>query len=280
MITTKGAIGCIRSFYRTQPCSGAPRRRRRRPCSAAWAASGAFIQKGRASCVRGERTAKLGIVLSGRVLIQSGDLWGNTTVLDNVLPGQIFAETYACTGEVLLVDAAAAEDTTVLFLDVSRVLQLCPDACAHHRRLVANLLHLSAQKNLNLSRKILHTSAKSIRGAAAVLFFRPFPALRQPRFHHPLQPPAAGGLPQCGPQRPVPRTEQNAEGGPAAHRAQPRHAVARRSFLTRPLPFSRPAGPASAGAAVFLFLSGRRLYFPTKYPPLNVYTGLKKEDKP
>ena len=112
----------------------------------------------------GERTAKLGIVLSGRVLIQSGDLWGNTTVLDNVLPGQIFAETYACTGEVLLVDAAAAEDTTVLFLDVSRVLQLCPDACAHHRRLVANLLHLSAQKNLNLSRKILHTSAKSIRG--------------------------------------------------------------------------------------------------------------------
>lgn len=113
----------------------------------------------------GERVTALGLVLTGSVLIQSSDLWGNTTVLDSVGPGQIFAETYACTPEEpLMVDVVAAEPTQVLFLTVERVLTVCSHTCAHHARLVRNLLALSAQKNLNLSRKIFHTSARSIRG--------------------------------------------------------------------------------------------------------------------
>ena len=44
------------------------------------------------------------------------------------------------------------------------MLTVCSHTCAHHARLVRNLLALSAQKNLNLSRKIFHTSARSIRG--------------------------------------------------------------------------------------------------------------------
>ena len=63
-----------------------------------------------------------------------------------------------------MVNVTAAEDAEVLFLNVERVLRVCPRACAHHGRLLRNLLTLSAQKNLNLSRKIFHTSAKSIRG--------------------------------------------------------------------------------------------------------------------
>ena len=113
----------------------------------------------------GERVTALGLVLTGSVLIQSSDLWGNTTVLDSVGPGQIFAETYACTPEEpLMVDVVAAEPTQALFLTVERVLTVCSHTCAHHARLVRNLLALSAQKNLNLSRKIFHTSARSIRG--------------------------------------------------------------------------------------------------------------------
>lgn len=112
----------------------------------------------------GDTTAALGLVISGSALIQSDDLWGNTTVFDRVRPGQIFAETYACTGEPLLVDVVAAEPCTVLFLEVGRALRICPNTCAHHERLIRNLLSLSAQKNLNLSRKIFHTAAKSIRG--------------------------------------------------------------------------------------------------------------------
>lgn len=112
----------------------------------------------------GDTVTELGLVLTGSILIQNDDFWGNTTVLDHVMPGQIFAETYACTGEPLMVDVVAAEAAEILFLNVGRVLQTCPQACGHHSKLIRNLLFLSARKNLNLSRKIFHTSSKSIRG--------------------------------------------------------------------------------------------------------------------
>lgn len=113
----------------------------------------------------GDVVTALGMVLSGRVVIQNDDLWGSTTVLDSVGPGEIFAETYACMpGEPLMVHVTAAEPARVLFLDMGRVLQVCSHACGHHSRLIRNLLSLSAQKNLRLSRKIFHTSPKSIRG--------------------------------------------------------------------------------------------------------------------
>lgn len=113
----------------------------------------------------GDVVTCLGMVLSGSVLIENNDLWGNATVLDSVAPGRIFAETYACAfGEPLMVDVVAAEPTEVLFLNVDRVLKVCSNACDYHNRLIRNLLSISAQKNLNLSRKIFHTAPKSIRG--------------------------------------------------------------------------------------------------------------------
>ena len=79
--------------------------------------------------------------------------------------GQIFAETYACVpGERLMVNVRAAEPVRVLFLDVGKVLHVCSGACSCHNKLIRNLLSISAQKNLNLSRRILHTSSKTIRG--------------------------------------------------------------------------------------------------------------------
>ena len=58
----------------------------------------------------GDRVSELGLVLSGSVLIENDDLWGNRSILDRIGPGQIFAETYACVpGEKLLVTVTAAE---------------------------------------------------------------------------------------------------------------------------------------------------------------------------
>ena len=125
----------------------------------------------------GEVITSLGLVLSGNVLVEFGDFWGNTAVLDSVGPGQIFAETYACTpGEPLMVNVVAACQTQVLFLNLEHVLRVCSHACSHHNTLIRNLLALSAQKNLNLTRKIFHTSARSIR--ARLLSYLSYQALR------------------------------------------------------------------------------------------------------
>ena len=77
--------------------------------------------------MEGAPTEQLGVVLSGRVIIEMSDVWGNNSVLSSVAPGGTFAEAYACIpGEPLMVNVVAAEDSTVLLLNAHRVLTLMP----------------------------------------------------------------------------------------------------------------------------------------------------------
>ena len=62
-----------------------------------------------------------------------------------------------------MVNVTAAEDTEALLLNIRRVLEPCSKVCPYHVRLVRNLLALCAGKNLQLSRRVLHTGPKSIR---------------------------------------------------------------------------------------------------------------------
>lgn len=113
----------------------------------------------------GDSAEAMGLILSGSIHIENDDVWGNKNILSRVSKGQVFAEAYACIpGTHMLVNAVATEDTTVLFLDIKKVLHTCPAACSHHSRLIQNLLTVLARKNLNLTQKIFHTSQKSIRG--------------------------------------------------------------------------------------------------------------------
>ena len=122
------------------------------------------FQKGEIIFPEGTATEQIGVVLSGRVIIEMGDVWGNNSVLSSVGAGGIFAEAYACVpGEPLMVNVTAAEDTEVLLLHIGQVLEPCAKVCPRHLRLLRNLLTLSAGKNLQLSRRVLHTSPKSIR---------------------------------------------------------------------------------------------------------------------
>ena len=85
--------------------------------------------------------------------------------MGNVAPGSVFAEAYACVpGQPMLVTVSAAEDTSVLFMNVGRVLTTCTNSCVFHTRLIQNLLTVCAHKSIQLSQRIHHTSSKSIRG--------------------------------------------------------------------------------------------------------------------
>lgn len=113
----------------------------------------------------GDCVQSMGMVMSGSVEISSIDFWGNKSVLDRVSPGLVFAETYACLqNEPLQVTVSAAEACEILFLNIGRMFSACPNTCSSHQKLIANMLMISAQKNLKLSRRMLHTSPKTIRG--------------------------------------------------------------------------------------------------------------------
>ena len=61
-------------------------------------------KKGETIYCAGDVTTEIGLVLSGSVLIENVDAWGNCSVLDKVGEGRIFAESYACVpGERLFI---------------------------------------------------------------------------------------------------------------------------------------------------------------------------------
>lgn len=124
-----------------------------------------FYKKGETVFSPGVPTAHLGLVKSGLILIEHIDVWGGNSILGNAGPGAIFGEAYACLpNEPLMIHATAAKDSRILLLDAAKICQTCPSSCPFHVKLIRNLLSICASKNLQLSRKILHTGPKSIRG--------------------------------------------------------------------------------------------------------------------
>lgn len=124
-----------------------------------------LFSKGETIFRSGQTTNYLGLVLSGSIMIENNDIWGNHSILGHAAAGEIFGETYACIpGEPLLVNVIADTRSEILFLDTGRLVQTCPNSCSHHRLMIENLLQICARKNLDLSRRSLHTSSKSIRG--------------------------------------------------------------------------------------------------------------------
>ena len=112
----------------------------------------------------GSIVTDIGLVLSGSVRIEHSDLWGNKSILGITPAGGVFAESYACIpNEPMMVDAVANEDCNILFISVPKLFMPC-SVCKNQNRLIQNLVMISARKNLQLSRRSLHTSPKTIRG--------------------------------------------------------------------------------------------------------------------
>lgn len=122
------------------------------------------FEKGQAIFLVDDKTQEIGLIVSGSVLVENNDLWGNRSVFAAIEKNQIFAESYAFSNEKLKVDVIAVEDTEVLFLNAKSIITMCEKACHFHTQLIQNLLSISSSNNIRLSERILNTSSKTIRG--------------------------------------------------------------------------------------------------------------------
>lgn len=112
----------------------------------------------------GDTADSIGLVLSGAVLVIQEDIWGNRNILSKAGPGQTFAAAYACAiGSRLNVSVIAETPVTVMFLNVKRILNVCPSACSHHSRIIRNLLGELAEKNLRFNEKLTHMGQRTTR---------------------------------------------------------------------------------------------------------------------
>ena len=57
----------------------------------------------------------------------------------------------------------AETPVAAMFLNVKRILNVCPSACAHHSRMIRNLLGELAEKSLRFSEKLTHMGQRSTR---------------------------------------------------------------------------------------------------------------------
>ena len=112
----------------------------------------------------GDSTESMGLVLRGSVLVLQEDLWGHRNIMHRIGPGEYFAEPFAATaGSVLNVSVVADEDTEIMLLNMERFLRTCPNACAHHSRMVRNLVSVMAKRVLDLNEKLTHMAKRSTR---------------------------------------------------------------------------------------------------------------------
>lgn len=112
----------------------------------------------------GDSAALVGLVTSGSVDVIQEDYWGNRNIVAAVPPGQSFAESYACAGNVPLgVSVQAAENSEVLLMNIQKILTTCSSACAFHARLIRNLASLLASKNLMMNEKLTFLTQRTTR---------------------------------------------------------------------------------------------------------------------
>ena len=112
---------------------------------------------------QGDEIHSIAVLLSGKVRIESTDVWGPRHILGVVVPGEIFAEAYAFDGETILNDVIAEEMSLVLFLNAEKVLRTCSSSCPFHTSLIDNLFCMIARKNRNLVQKINQVTKRSTR---------------------------------------------------------------------------------------------------------------------
>lgn len=121
-------------------------------------------EKGEYALRAGDPMDEVGLVVAGSVLVVQEDFWGNRNLRAKISPGQTFGEAFACVpGMVADVSVTAGENSKIMWIGVRRILDTCPSACAHHSRMVRNLLSDLALKNIKNSEKLTHVCKRTTR---------------------------------------------------------------------------------------------------------------------
>ena len=113
---------------------------------------------------QGEHIQQIAVLVAGELHVQQDDYWGNRSILHTVEVGELFGEGYlAPESGSILTDVIAAQDSTVIFFHVQRIITTCSNACRFHSAVIQNLFFSISQKNRQLTQKLSHMSRRTTR---------------------------------------------------------------------------------------------------------------------
>jgi len=120
--------------------------------------------KGEIVGLAGQTIPGMGLVLAGKLAVVKENDAGERLVVDLLGPGGVFGEMAVFAGRrTWPATVAAQEASAVAFLRPEALLEECARSCPDHRRLIANLLRLLAQKAMVLNKKIEYLTKKTLR---------------------------------------------------------------------------------------------------------------------
>ena len=120
--------------------------------------------KGDIVCLAGSKANSAGIVLSGRIYLESNDFWGNSSIVSEFTAGRSYGENYAfAQNPNIPFNIVAKENSEILVFDIKRFTEPCIKDCEFHKILMANLVSSIATKSCELSNKISHLSKRTTR---------------------------------------------------------------------------------------------------------------------
>lgn len=121
-------------------------------------------KKGEYVMHEGERVERLMMLVEGGLHIQRDDYWGNRSIISTVGVGEMFGEAYSAPESGPIVnDVLAVEDSAVIFLDIGKLLTVCPNGCKFHAMAVKNLFFAISEKNRKLVQKLGYMSRRTTR---------------------------------------------------------------------------------------------------------------------
>lgn len=123
-----------------------------------------LFKKGETVCFAGSLTNSAGIVLSGKIHLESNDFLGNTSIVSEFTAGRCYGENYAFAQDTQMpFNLVAKEDSDILVFNIKKFTEPCIKDCSYHKILMANLVTSIATKSCELSNKISHLSKRTTR---------------------------------------------------------------------------------------------------------------------
>lgn len=118
--------------------------------------------------IEGDPYTGIGVILSGSVIVSKVNEQGERVVISKFGQGQMFGEMIAFSRrDRWPATVSALQDTEIISVDPSLIVNTCGKMCSGHRQLIMNMLMIVSNKALVLNKKVEYLSKKSMRGKLA-----------------------------------------------------------------------------------------------------------------
>ena len=142
------------------------------------------FSKGDLLCLTGQEQTTIGLVLSGRILVQKEDGNGGRLIIGVFGPGDLFGEVAAFAGSGRWPNTVQADSAGhVLFIPYAKISSPCCVACDAHQVMTRNMLRILADKAMNMNQRIGFIRRKGMREKLAAWLYDQYRQAGSKTFH-------------------------------------------------------------------------------------------------